>query len=687
MAQDDKSLKDVPEGEDAYQHETLEKIRQHWETGVGVLKNEQGYIECQANMEYIEGKQQMIRTQSLSKVHDNRLKKVSLEVCAAMTDVRPIWNYNTIRNDMKPVGESLNRLARAWWKNGRTDRKLEDGLMFGMAGGSGYLALTWDPDVQDLVAIPFDPRDVVPIDPVYSDSCQDWQGIILRSRVSKEWLKDKYPAKASKIDASDLNSWGDRDTRSRGSLTAVVSAFWSAIKGAKNRNKIEKAAFAVDLLRVYIKDYRVNETEKPVRMGKGNWAYNVPPGEKLYPRGRMVICTPQVILEDQPNPYIHGKFPVVKFTLDPVPWNLLGLPILSDLKPLQDMLNSILRAMDDGVKQWARRGVVTDMNSMTDTNLKKLDTRRDGLKVQLNPTMGDGFKMLDGPNFPTWMAQLIEFLRNEVDDNSGVIGLRQQQNMKTMLPDKDTITQFEQALSPILKRRARGMECALAELAEMVKFGFFQYYTREKRISILGDNGKVEEEFLFKPNELIPSGEVDNDDYANSLQRFAQQFTFTVAPNSFLNVSHAAQRMMILQLFRANGIDIWSLWESMDLANIGEIPEGSLADRMIEARKNGLQPGPTPEMVEATNKAQLAQAQLAGLQAEMAVLQLKNQQARPQYGGGEGGGEGGPPAPPPGGAPPTSGVGPQGGRPPSGQQPPQMVQKSDGRTVVSESGG
>jgi hypothetical protein len=679
--------------QEGYEVALLRRLRDAWEEGVGVLKNEKGYTECQRGIDYIEGQQVTLRSSAASKVHDNRIKKVTLETVSAMTDVRPIWNYETSNNKVKQVTEQLNTLSKAWWRNTRSDRKLEDALMFALPGGSGYLAVTYDPDAQDLALVPFDPRDVIPIEPIYSDSIQDWQGVMLRQRKAKSWLKDKFPAKAAAIEAGDLNSWGDRyATSAKGTMTELISSFWQAVKGGGNRTKIEKAEYGVDLLRVYLKDNTRNRNNYPVRMGKPDdpMSYVVEPGEKLYPRGRLIVCTPQTILEDGPNPYVHGKFPVVKLTPDPTPWSILGMPIVMDLIPLQDMLNEILRGMADGVKQWVRRGVVTDTNSMTESNLRKIDTRRDGLKVQVNPTMGDGFKLLDGPQFPPWMTQLIEFLRNEIDDNSGVIGLRQQQNLKTMLPDKDTNTNFEQALSPILKRRARGLEVGLSELADLVKFGFFQFYTQEKRIAILGPDGALETEMLFEPNKFVPEGEVDPDDYVNSLQKWAQQFSFTIAPNSFLNVSHMAQRMLVLQLFRANGIDIWSLWESMDIPRIGMIPEGSVADRMVEARKRGLQPGPTPEMVEASNAAQTSQAIAAAIQAQMMVQQLQQQMNAPQYGppgGGPGGPGGG--APPPGGAPPTSGVGPSGGRPPSGQAPPQMVTKNgpEGpRTVVSESG-
>lgn len=706
-----------------YQDSLLKKLREAYALGEEILGNEEGIREIQKGIDYIEGKQITLQANSLSRVQDNRIKKVTQESVASLTDVRPIWNFESNNDEKKPTAEVLNKLSRGWWRAARADRKLEDALMYAFPGGSGYLALTYDPEVKDLILIPFDPRDVIPIEPVFSDSVQDWQGVMLRQRVSKEWLKTKYPSKAEKIENCDTPSWTERARGTpKGGVMEVVSAFWQSVRGTK-RTRIEKADYAVDLLRIYIKDYSLWKGEGPVRMGKPGdpGSYIVYPvgyemeggkiaGEKdarLYPRGRMIIAIPSEILDDQANPYLHGKFPVVRVTLDPTPWSLLGMPIVNDLLPLQDMLNKVLRAMEDGVEQWARRGVVTDKNSMDKGNLQKIDTRRAGIRVQVNPTMGEGFKLLDGPTFPNWITQLLQFLREEIDSNSGVSGLQQLAQMKTMLPDTDKIEQFDEALNPLLKRRARGIELALSELAELLKFGFFQYYTTERRVAILGPSGAVEEDFNFSPGDLMPDeSEMPGMDLEARTLEYAKQFSFTIAPNSFLNVSHAAQRMMMLQLFRANGLDIWTMWESMDIPNIGKIPAETVPERMVKAREMGLQPGPTPDLVQATNQAQLAQATMGAVQAQMALKQLQAQAAAPQIGpegppgpGGPGGpppeggggpapGGGGPGGPPPGAAPSTSGVGPQGGRPPSGGAPPRMEIKQgpEGpRTTVTES--
>jgi hypothetical protein len=145
-------------------------------------------------------------------------------------------------------------------------------------------------------------------------------------------------------------------------------------------------------------------------------------------------------------------------------------------------------------------------------------------------------------------------------------------------------------------------------------------------------------------------------------------FSFQVAQNSWLNVSHSQQKMFMLQLLRANLMDPWTIWDQFDVPDIGPIPAETVPERIVKARKMGLQQGPTPELVQA----QLAM-QLAQIQAQLAQI---------QQGGAGGPGPGGPPSPGKAQAPPGRPV----GRPPSGAVPPHFETKDGGtRPVVSES--
>jgi hypothetical protein len=692
-----------------HEREIVKRMKSLWVQGSGVYKQERAFQDIQTNFNYVEGSQEGNKSQALSRAFDNKIQKVVLEMTSALTDVRPIWNYETYIDAFKPQGEILNKLARGWWRSTAADRKLQSALMFSACGGSGFLSLHYDADVPgggDLVLTPHDPRDVIPIDPIYSDSIQDWRGVIIRSSMPYEQVAATWPAKAHLLQGDLPGSWEPKLHGKKRRILELASTAWDNLTkptglAAKSRMN------SVDVMRIYIKDDTINTGNEPVMVGDPtkNWSYWVhpvgsihpktgrkvsPEEAKLYPRGKLLICTPQALLWEGPNPYWHGMFPIVRLTLDPLPWTLLGSSVVSQLIPLQDGLNEALRGANDGVQQWIRPPIIADKNAVAKGYMDTLDSRKAGMKALINPTMGEGFKIGEGPNLPAWYMNLMEFYKKEMEENSGVKGLQQMQQMKQM-PNSDNLDKYTEALSPLLRLRARSIELSLSELAEMLKVGFFQYYTTERRVQSLGRDGITLEDFDYDPATLVPansSDEKEQTDRSERAQKHHKNFSFSIAPNSFLNVSHTTHRMMMLQLFRAQGLDIYSVWESMDLPKIGPIPAETIPERMIHARKLGLQQGPTPEQVAAQEAAAIAQAQAVVLQTQMMQMQMQmSPQAQGLQNAGLPPGGGGPPGggPPAQGGNPHSGVAQGGGRPPTGQQPPQMINKG-GRVIISESG-
>jgi hypothetical protein len=665
-------------------------LRIKFSEGMYQLKKEPVWNLIDPAIRYVNGRQDTPKSKTISKIVDNRLRKIALETVATMTDVRPIWNYTTYVEDFKRQGDVLNKLARAWWRNTKADRRLGSALMYSACGGSGYVLLTWNKDLQggqgDLELIPFDPRDVVPIDPVFSETLQDWRGVILRQRLPIETVRRMFPTKAQAIEGKQT-SWAPMASPDGGKLEEITgSPLWEIVEGVGREQKLPPG---VDLMRAYLKDDSMNLSDSPVVMGEGDWSYTVypmgsigPDGQpvsrdkaRLYPRGRLVIFTPEAILKDIPNPHWHGMFPVIRFTLDPLPWSLLGAGMIGDLIPLQDALNEALRGAEDGLGQWVKRSVAADKRAMPKSALDTFDPRAGGAKIHYNPTAGEPFKVIDGPapQVFTIYANLIEFLKNELDDTSGMRGVTQLAQMGQM-PSADTMEKYMEALSPILRLRSRSMEISLAELADMLKISFFQWYSATRRIELLGMDGVTREDFDYDPAQMVPDGPGTRQERATKHHKL---FSFQVAPNSWLNVSHTTQKMFMLQLLRANLMDPWTVWEQFDVPDAGPKPAETVPDRIVKARELGLMQGPTPELVQAQIAVQLAQAQMAMMQMQMA-------QAMGPAGmmGGPGGGEGGPK--PPGGGPP--GPKSQGGRPPSGQVPPHFETRDGGtRPVVSES--
>lgn len=665
--------------------------------GYTVLRKERAWELCPQAINYIDGKQTVLGGKALSKISDNRIRKLALETAAVMTDVRPIWNYETQSDEFQKQGDTLNKLARAWWRGNRVDKRLVSILLYALAGGSGYGLLTWNSKLAggqgDLELIPFDPRDVVPVDPVYSDSIQDWRGVILRQRFPVESVKRMFPSRSSQVFGKET-SWGPVPQGPKSNtMGPIVSPQWDVLEGRRTFTD----APGIDVMRAYLRDDSLNLTDNPITLGEGDWAYTVYPmgsplpdgrlatkdDARLYPRGRLVIFTPECILRDIPNPHWHGLFPVIRFTLDSLPWTLLGASVIGDLIPMQDSLNEALRGADDGLMQWIRRSVAADKRAMPRSALDAIDTRRSGVKFNYNPAAGEPFKLLDGPApqvFDIYNTH-IEFLRKEIEDTGGLAGVTQLAQMGQM-PSADTLERYLEALSPILRLRSRNMEIALSELAEMLKVGFFQWYTVPRRVELLGKDGLTREDFDYDPGTMVPGPTEEQKAGGAAPSRMERAlehhklFTFQVAPNSWLNVSHAQQKMFYLQLFRANMLDPWTIWDQFDVTDAGPMPAETVPERITEARKLGLMPGPPPEMV---------QMQLA-LQMLQLQQQIQAMQAPPPPPGAAPPGPAGPP--PPGGpaGPKVPAPNSQGGRPPSGQQPPHFETRDGGtRPIVAES--
>jgi hypothetical protein len=189
--------------------------------GYNALREEPVWNEVSRNMDYVEGRQDISRKEGRSTLVDNRTRRALFTMVANLTDVRPVWDYNTNNRDFKPQAEILNKLAIAWWKDTFADKALQNALKFSGVGGTGYIYVSYNaeaPDGGNIQLDALDPRDVIPLSyPTYGTSIQDWKGVLIRQRKSLSWLKEKFPHKASQIHTS--SGWFMDDIQRRRPMT------------------------------------------------------------------------------------------------------------------------------------------------------------------------------------------------------------------------------------------------------------------------------------------------------------------------------------------------------------------------------------------------------------------------------------------------------------------------------------
>lgn len=575
-------------------------LREAIAEGEQILKEDPGYDRIDQAMGFVMGEQlERDRPSYLPQVVVNLTKKSMRSHVSALTDLRPIFSYRSSNPAFTPQSELLNQLVILWWVNSFADLELGDAIKYSLAAGSGDMLVEYDQSflLGDNRFIPRDPRDTLPIRPSRDRSLQSWEGVIIREARTLNYLLRRYPDKAHLFHGHGTG----------GKAAGVFTRFrrvLESIKGSPAKGMIatwdEKAKGGyrkagvvpeITLYRIYLTDSSRNMTREIQIMGDptASYSYAVSPGELLYPHKRLILWSEDAeeVIYDGPSPYWHGMYPICRLKLDPWPWSFLGLGLVHDAMPLQKLINSTFNDFAQVFSQWVNRVQVADKNAIPEQWFKRFDPRKPNQKVRINPGMGEGFKMLDGPQTPPWAMLWLQFMFQQFDSLTGTANLQALLQAR-QLPSGDTIQKYFEALTPEIRSEGRMIETFLREAAHMLMVNIFQFYDAPRRIMLLGDAGVTKADLDFDPGSLVPAMIQGQDNYVPELDSsqshssrakfFHKLFSFYVAPNSMLAVNAVESKMMHVQLARMGMVDYWTLLEKLEVPNVGEPPPVPIPD-------------------------------------------------------------------------------------------------------------
>lgn len=556
----------------------------------------------------------------LSQTKTNRVALIAEQIAALMTDTKPFWDYSVANRRFEQHAEIYGKLATFWYQRRNIDLRIADAIKYYTVGGTGYLHLFWNEEISDIDACAEDPRNVIPIRPVSYDSLESCLGVAVKRKVPVNYIRDKYGVDVRAESDGSTVTWLNK---MRDSAADVVSPIWKFSKSNNQTGQDIPRIPTVTLYTCYLKDHRLNETNKPREMGQfttdrttgkrvpaNNWSYVVQPGQQMYPHLRLIVWCGSRVLYDGPSFYWHGKFPIIKLTLNPMPWSFLGKAPLWDLLRLQTSLNKLLRVVDDHAAQVAQPAAIVDKNSISRSTYDAIDTRRAGMKAYVNPLAGKGITIVPPPPMDQGVWKHIEWIQNEMKELAGVIDLSQL-NRLNQLPSTSTVESILNSMTPALRFRSRIYEAFTRQLAEQLAYNFTQFYTLPMRVNELGPGGITQDDFDFDPGSLMPDY-VHDGDYKLSTEgqavitpeallrgplprydrarEFLRRFVFKIAPGSLLNAAQTEQKLIYLQLCRAGWLDIFTLWESLGIPNIGVLPDAvrTIPERLLYQQQLGL---------------------------------------------------------------------------------------------------
>lgn len=668
-------------------------LREAVQEGDRINQSDPSYDQAAQGMAYVVGEQRKVGRDApaayLPQMTINESRKVVQAHASVLTDLKPVWTYKSENPAYSQHGYLLNSLIIAWYVKTMADLELGNTAKYALAAGTADTLCEWDPHARfggDHRIMARDYRDTLPWRPApMSRNVQDWQGVTFREEHTINVLRGMYPTKALLFNATSDSLLGTLMGRFRSLTSRLISPATDTLGGLSSASSnLKPKSGHVLLYRTFLEDQTRNLTLKPIVMGPPGASYTFvcQPGERLYPNKRCIVSTPEVIVWDGPSPFWHGMFPFSRLKLWEVPWQFNGVSLLNDLIPLQDGINDLTNDIRLGIKQWMDQTTVYDRQAVSESFMKLFDPRRPGAKVKTNPTYGDGFKKLDGPN-PQVLALGLEFLEKLISkfgDLSGVANLETLLQLRQM-PGADTIRTYYEAQTPALRSEGRMIEAYIRDLAEMLKVNTFQYMTQAKRVAMLGEAALTLEDFDFDPGNLVPALEPGQPGYTKELdaslpreqraQFFHQLLSFRVNPNSLLAMDAPERKMLMLTLAREGLVDILTLLEALEVPNVGTFPPMPLPpvrppdpQEVLKSLVGDPVAGTPPDGKYIMGP----DGQVLEMRQPLTIIErLQAQQALGL----------------------TPGAGAEAGRPPSGQAEPHSEEKSDGkggkRQVVSES--
>lgn len=518
----------------------------------------------------------------------NHIKKAIKAHSSVLTDVRPLFAFKTYNEQFKTTSELLNNLTVFWWVNNFIDMSVANVIRYSLVCGTGDVCVEYDPDFGyygDTKLTVKDPRDLLPIRPSRDLSIQSWEGMIIKEASSYNVLAAKYPEKAHLLKPAKSGVLSQVFTKFKKTIRDTVTTPVSTLDGLRSRSGVGAGADELNVYRALVKDRSLNQTGARVLMGdpQANWSYWVEPGKPLYPRKRLIISTDNAVLYDGPASYWHGMFNVCRLKLDPWPWHFFGLPLVGDLCEVQKAINQTASDFLSVFSQWVNRGLIADSQAVPESVVKRFDPREPHWKLRAKTGMAQngGIQLQPGPDTPTWSMMFFERLLEEFDNLAGTANLQALLQLRQS-PAAETIQKYLDAMTPEMRDESRQIEFFLREMAEMVKVNFFQFYSAERRMLMLGDAGATLQDFDFDPGSMVPAMRPSEDGYVAELdseiprdsraQYFHKLFTFWVSPQSILAMNAMERKLTYVQLARMGYMDFWSTMEMLEIPNVGAPP-------------------------------------------------------------------------------------------------------------------
>lgn len=510
---------------------------------------------------------------------DNRIWKLLWELVGLLTDIKPIFEIKATDKTYDNHSSVMNKTLRSWWLDSDADMKLAMIIIYAILT-TGFAKLEWNDELQngegDLDLVPLGPNDLLLLKPRHT--LQSSQAVIYQTIKPLGFFRHKYPLRGHLVQADPNYSRFSIKMDKPGHLPSMIydnlSPAMKRVVG--NPVNVQNSAYPEALYREFwITDWSHNESNVTVKMGEAgkNWAYEVLPGKRLYPRGRLIVMGGKHLMYDGPNPYWHGQYPFGMLRMNAVPWQILGLSDLNPQLPLQDIVNNILAGVLDMIKKATNPGFFAPKNAFNEAQWEAMDWSMPGMKAAYSPMSTQKPDFSPVPNVPSYVLNVLGLIMKEQDQYS-TGATASQLAQKKQVPSGESLDRIKEAQQPPIRLKGRNIEVFLRDMGSQQIHNIFQFYDTKRRMWILGSEGTVFEDFDYDPGTMVPA-EVKPQDHA-------RRFKFMIQPDSLLSARRVEKAMVMMRLRLMHDVSRKSLYNALDIGLNVENEEKELKREMAE---------------------------------------------------------------------------------------------------------
>lgn len=475
-------------------------------------------------------------------------------------------------NDFSDFEKMLNSLVVHWVMSNGYEDKQYDVTLYGLLH-TGPAKIQWNSELAGGMG----DVDMVPIAPWQwatlgaGTNPQDSECIIYFPVVTKDHLVRKFGPTARRIECDMEYSAGalqgnfsrpshiGKDQWNRMGKALRVSM------GIKSNPSADDTPYPmVTKKEFWVRDDSKNDSGQTVTVGPAdsngnprvNWAYRVEPGEPLYPRHRVIITAGGCVLEDQPNPYWHSKFPFPVYRPLRLPWQMSGDPTMRSWMQMNNIINRVLGGMQDYLHSVVEPALIGPKGAMPQADWDALDPGAAGGKIKYNNNAPKPPEFMKKDQFPiAAVKQFTDEVSKEFDMTSGSSAMQQAMSKK-QVPGGDSLEMLLNSRSLPIRVKSRALASFAEEGGYMVIANMLQFYTVSHRVNILGSKGFSASDYTPIFGQALPSG--------MKPESFVRKFSGIVKRDTILESQKEAKKQIAFALAKVGKLSDRNLFKALD---------------------------------------------------------------------------------------------------------------------------